>query len=179
MAIVNDNRQVSCHILKWGIVLKMILLQYNFHGRDLSATVQNALDVVNAADLVRTHLVAHTLCSTLIMCTCLLWNRSYSTICVMFLPYLQLYRPLRVRVVVVHVITWTSGDRISVVSNPQSLLDNIRVFKRSVSQPHDSMMLITYAKIDRRGKGGRRDRMGHREGLCMWIVLLVSYICIH
>lgn len=39
----------------------MTLLQYNFHGRDLSATVQNALDVVNAADLVRTHLVAHTL----------------------------------------------------------------------------------------------------------------------
>jgi hypothetical protein len=87
MAIVNDNRQ------------------YVSHQRDLSATVQNALDVVNAADL--------------------------------------LYRPLRIRVVVVHVITWTSGDRINVVPNPNSLLNNIREYKRTVTQPHDALMLLT------------------------------------
>ena len=83
-------------------------------------------------------------------------NRSQSILYVLYLPSLQLYRPLRVRVVVVHVITWTSGDRISIVADPQTLLDRIRSFKRSVSQPHDAMMLITYVKVRERGK---------REGL--------------
>lgn len=56
----------------------------------------------------------------------------------------QTYRVLGVRLVVVHVITWTSGDRIDVVSDPNSLLDSLRRYKSSVSQPHDSLVLLTY-----------------------------------
>ena len=58
--------------------------------------------------------------------------------------HMQIYRTLRIRLVVVHVITWTSGDRINVVSDPNTLLGNTRVYKRTVTQPHDSLMLITY-----------------------------------
>ena len=58
--------------------------------------------------------------------------------------HMQIYKVLDIRLVVVHVITWTSGDRINVVSDPNTLLNNIRDYKRTVTQPHDSLMLITY-----------------------------------
>ena len=65
----------------------------------------------------------------------------------MVFSYMQLYKSLRVRLVVAHVITWTSGDRINVVSDPNSLLNSMRGYKRSVTQPHDSLMFLTYVQI--------------------------------
>ena len=53
LAIVNDNRQVKSYFSHITYTcISFSLSQYIHHGRDLSATVQNALDVVNAADLV-------------------------------------------------------------------------------------------------------------------------------
>ena len=55
----------------------------------------------------------------------------------------QLYRVLNVRVVLVDVTTWTNGDQITVVSNPNTLLDNFELYKPQITAPHDSAMLIT------------------------------------
>ena len=60
--------------------------------------------------------------------------------------HVQIYKTLRVRLVVVHVITWSSGDRINVVSDPETLLYNIRDYKTTVTQSHDSLMLLTYVQ---------------------------------
>ena len=68
MAIVNDNRQVSIHTLSLLLDMRGLLRelednitclrftsQFIHHGRDLSATVKNAIDIVNAADAVGVH----------------------------------------------------------------------------------------------------------------------------
>lgn len=57
----------------------------------------------------------------------------------------QLYRTLSVRVVVVHVITWSSGDRIMYPPDGDSsvLLNNLRDFEPQITPVHDSTMLIT------------------------------------
>ena len=85
------------------------------------------------------HTFIYTRTHTLNVCMCL-----YIIIVNPWFSYVQIYRTLRIRLVVVHVITWTSGDRINVVSDPNALLDNIRGYRGTVSQPHDSLMLLTY-----------------------------------
>ena len=57
---------------------------------------------------------------------------------------MQLYRPLNIRVVLVDVITWNMGDQISVVQDPQKLLDNFELYVPSIPSNYDSTMLITY-----------------------------------
>ena len=69
-------------------------------------------------------------------------------------PLLQLYSGLRVnisgvlgvRIALVSVTTWTSGDQIQVVSNPDTLLSNFEAYAPQISDPHDSAMLITYVR---------------------------------
>ena len=55
----------------------------------------------------------------------------------------QLYQDLNIRVVLVDVTTWTNGDQIEVVPNPDTLLDNFQLYKRQITSQHDSAMLIT------------------------------------
>ena len=65
---------------------------------------------------------------------------------------LQLYSGLRVnipgvlgvRISLVSVTTWTSGDQIDVVSNPDTLLDRFEEYVPRIGDPNDSAMLITY-----------------------------------
>lgn len=61
----------------------------------------------------------------------------------MYAPIAQLYRVLNIRVVLVDVTTWTNGDQITVVSNPDTLLDNFERYKPQITSEHDSAMLIT------------------------------------
>lgn len=58
---------------------------------------------------------------------------------------MQLYQTLMVRVVVVHVTTWTNGNRINYPSNNDAnpLLDNLRDYAPQVTAEHDSLMLMT------------------------------------
>ena len=56
---------------------------------------------------------------------------------------MQLYRVLNVRVVLVNAITWTNGDRISVVTDSSALLDNFQAYSPQITVPHDSAMLLT------------------------------------
>lgn len=57
----------------------------------------------------------------------------------------QLYRTLSVRVVAVHVTTWTTGDRIvfPADNDPNILLDRFRDYEPQITAEHDSTMLIT------------------------------------
>ena len=57
---------------------------------------------------------------------------------------MQLYRPLNIRVVLVDVITWNTGNQISVVQDPETLLDNFELYVPNISSSYDSTMLITY-----------------------------------
>ena len=57
--------------------------------------------------------------------------------------HLQLYQDLNIRVVLVDVTTWTNGDQINVVSDPDQLLDNFALYKRQITARFDSAMLIT------------------------------------
>lgn len=55
----------------------------------------------------------------------------------------QLYQDLNIRVVLVDVTTWTNGDQINVVSDPNALLGNFESYKPQITAQHDSAMLIT------------------------------------
>ena len=57
--------------------------------------------------------------------------------------YVQVYRVLNIRVVLVDVITWTNGDQINVVSNANTLLDNFQDYIRTITTNRDSAMLMT------------------------------------
>eukprot|EP00731_Ephydatia_muelleri_P013616 Em0007g926a len=59
-----------------------------------------------------------------------------------------LYKPLGIRIVLIQTITWNSGDKISVVSNPSQLLDNFRTYRPQITTPHDVAMLFTGISID-------------------------------
>ena len=59
----------------------------------------------------------------------------------------QLYRVLNIRVVLVEAITWTSGDQITVVSHPRTLLDNFEDYHPQIQSIHDSAMLLTYVCV--------------------------------
>ena len=56
---------------------------------------------------------------------------------------LQIFQTLNVRVVLVDVTTWTNGDRITVSSDPELLLDSFEVYRSQITAAHDSAMLIT------------------------------------
>ena len=56
---------------------------------------------------------------------------------------LQVFQTLNVRVVLVDVTTWTNGDRITVSSDPELLLDSFEVYRSQITAAHDSAMLIT------------------------------------
>ena len=80
--------------------------------------------------------------------------------------YFQLYRTLNVRVVVVHVITWTAGDMITYPNDndPNELLDNLVGYEPQVTPVHDSTMLITYVCVC----------------MCVYVCVCVNIImCVH
>ena len=56
---------------------------------------------------------------------------------------LQLFRVLNVRIALVDVITWNTGNEISVVSNPVTLLNNFMTYKPQITTQHDAAMLLT------------------------------------
>ena len=60
---------------------------------------------------------------------------------------MQVYRVLNVRVVLVDAITWTNGDRITVVSDSSVLLRNFQAYRPQITATHDSTMLITYVCV--------------------------------
>ncbi|KAL5475659.1 hypothetical protein EMCRGX_G025502 [Ephydatia muelleri] len=60
----------------------------------------------------------------------------------------SLYKPLGIRIVLVQAITWSSGNKITVVSNSGTLLDNFRVYAPSVTTQHDVTMLLTGTNLD-------------------------------
>ena len=57
----------------------------------------------------------------------------------------QLYENLQlgVQIALVEVITWTTANEISVVSDSETLLNNFRGYVGRVPTPHDALMLIT------------------------------------
>ena len=59
------------------------------------------------------------------------------------LVFLQLFRVLNVRVVLVDVETWNQGDQITVVSDPNVLLGRLLDYDPPTSVVHDSTMLLT------------------------------------
>ena len=63
--------------------------------------------------------------------------------------FIQLYNsPLNIRIVLTEVITWTTVDRITISSDPETLLNTFRNNQRSViSSLYDSAMLITCVNI--------------------------------
>ena len=63
--------------------------------------------------------------------------------------FTQLYNsPLNIRIVLTEAITWTNGDRITISSDPETLLNTFRDNQRSViSSLYDSAMLITCVNI--------------------------------
>ena len=60
-----------------------------------------------------------------------------------FLFTVQLFRVLGVRIALVEVITWTTADQITIVEDPEDLLDNFRTYISQVSTQHDALMLLT------------------------------------
>jgi hypothetical protein len=59
-----------------------------------------------------------------------------------------LFRVLNVRIALVDVITWNTGNQISVVSNPDTLLNNFRAYKPQIATQHDAAMLLTNVDLD-------------------------------
>ncbi len=55
----------------------------------------------------------------------------------------QVYQDLSIRVVLIQSITWTAGDEINVVADPDIVLPLFRTYKQTISTPHDCMHLIT------------------------------------
>jgi len=56
---------------------------------------------------------------------------------------MQLFRVLNVRVALIESITWSNGDQITVVTDPQTLLNSFRDYRRQIRTTHDSAMLLT------------------------------------
>ena len=97
-------------------------------GENLTATVLRALEIANFVDSVSPLFV----------------QIPQSTHSTMHAPHnTQLYQDLNIRVVLVDVTTWTNGDQINVVSNPDTLLDNFGRYRQQITAEHDSAMLIT------------------------------------
>ena len=48
-----------------------------------------------------------------------------------------------IRVVLIESITWTIGDMTTVSSDAVTLLNRFREYRRGISTPHDSAMLLT------------------------------------
>ncbi len=55
----------------------------------------------------------------------------------------QVYQALSIRVVLIQSITWTSGDQITIVTDPDVVLPLFRTYGRTVSTPHDCIHLVT------------------------------------
>ncbi len=55
----------------------------------------------------------------------------------------KVYKEIDIRIVLVDVITWTTGDKILVDTDPNTLLENFREYRLEVHTLHDSIMLIT------------------------------------
>ena len=48
-----------------------------------------------------------------------------------------------IRVVLIESITWTNGDMITVSPDADTLLNTFQEYRRRISTPHDSAMLLT------------------------------------
>jgi hypothetical protein len=59
-----------------------------------------------------------------------------------------LFRVLDVRVALVEVITWTTTNQITVVTDAEGLLNNFRGYVGQVSTQHDALMLVTHIDLD-------------------------------
>ena len=55
----------------------------------------------------------------------------------------QLFRVLNIRVALIESITWSNGDQITVVPDPETLLNNFRDYRPQITTAHDSTMLLT------------------------------------
>ena len=96
--------------------------------------------------------------------------------------YFQLYRTLNVRVVVVHVITWTAGDMITYPSDndPNELLNNLEDYEPQVTPVHDSTMLITYVCVCMYVCMYVCVYMCENNLLCVYVYICVcTYVCVH
>ena len=55
----------------------------------------------------------------------------------------RIYSAVNIRIVLVHVITWTSGDQIQLSSSPETTLHNFRTYTLQIQEPFDAIMLLT------------------------------------
>ena len=75
--------------------------------------------------------------------------KSSSQIAIIFF-YFQIYRVNNVRIALVMVETWSSGDKISVVADSSTTLASFRTYKNTVldtnddTKNHDNAHLLTY-----------------------------------
>eukprot|EP00731_Ephydatia_muelleri_P019725 Em0012g550a len=60
----------------------------------------------------------------------------------------SLYKPLGIRVVLTRVISWNTGNQISVVTNPTTLLNNFLAFSPQITSTRDVAMLFTGVDMD-------------------------------
>jgi len=56
---------------------------------------------------------------------------------------MQLFRVLNISVALIESITWSNGDQITVVTDPQTLLNSFRDYRPQIRTAHDSAMLLT------------------------------------
>ena len=97
-------------------------MQINRFGGNVQTAVTRALEISNTADSVSLRNVIN-----------LLLN----------MHSIQLYKPLGIRVVLTRVISWNTGNQISVVTNPSILLNNFLAFSPQITSTHDVAMLFT------------------------------------
>ena len=104
----------------------LIPVQYDALDRNLQTTVQRSIEVANTVDNVSLGIIMGKLHKPSIYVA------------------LQLYRVLNIRIVLVDVTTWSNGDQITVVSDPETLLEKFQTYVIQNTAPRDSAMLLTY-----------------------------------
>ena len=98
-------------------------MQY-YHHQSVPRTVNRALALINVADRVSV-------------------REEYQVELSKIITFVQIYRPENIRIVAVHMETWSSGDRFPFSPDPDQTLRLFKSFSRSVQQDFDAIMLIT------------------------------------
>ena len=55
----------------------------------------------------------------------------------------RIYSAVNIRIVLVHAITWTSGDQSQFSTSPETTLQNFRTYSLQVQEPFDAIVLLT------------------------------------
>lgn len=55
----------------------------------------------------------------------------------------RIYQAVDIRIVLVHTITWTSGDRSVFSGSPDTTLERFRTYSRNVQEDFDAIFLLT------------------------------------